>query len=145
MITYFPWSKQNLDNIVESFCDGNMPTLDLELSALCGHRIGYGGCIYCDSATGTPHPNELSVDEIKHLVLEAKHNLDLRWLYCCGLGEPSDDPKFTALIEFVAEIDVSTSIFTNGIGFTRDYLRFLLDHSVSLLIKCDSFDPEVFG
>jgi len=52
MVTYLPWSEQNLKSALEAYKEGDMPILDLELSAVCEHRLACGGCIYCDSSTG---------------------------------------------------------------------------------------------
>lgn len=145
MISYLPWSKQTLSSVLESFVLGNMPILDLELSALCKHRIRYGGCVYCDSSAGVPHSDELTIEEVRLLVLSAQRDLDLQWIYGCGLGEPTDDRKFRALVEFAASRDIYTSVFTNGLNCTKEYLQFLYDHNVCLLIKCDSLNPNVFS
>ena len=145
MRTFLPWNEENLQHILETFSQGNMPVLDLEMSALCDHRLSCGGCLYCDSSTGKPHPNELAAEEIETFLIEAKTELGLRWIYCCGLGEPSDDPNFRHLVKLTAENNMLMSFFTNGIHYTTEYLQFLHEHEVSLLIKCDSFNPEVFG
>jgi len=145
MAEYLPWSLANLDKVLESFHVGGMPILDLELSAFCQHRVSCGGCIYCDSPTGLPHEHELSLSELTSTILSAKQNLGLQWIYSCGLGEPSDDPQFIPLVEFASSHDISFSIFTNGINYTKDYLKFLYANNVSMLVKCDSFDPNVFG
>lgn len=145
MVAYYPWNETNLSNIIKSFQLGKMPVLDLEFSALCKHRLLSGGCIYCDSPAGKPHYNELRVDKVKYLMAEACKVLDLRWLYCCGLGEPSDDPKFKSIVEFSKNQGITLSVFSNGIGYTQEFINFLYKNDVCLLIKCDSLDAQIFS
>jgi len=145
MTMFLPWSESTLQEMFELFSKKKMPILDLEMSALCGHRLVSGGCLYCDSPTGKPHLNEPTVGTLLSFISEAKNDLDLRWIYICGLGEPFDDPKLKTLVKFASKLGISTSFFTNGINYTYEDLRFLFDHQVSLLIKCDSLNHDTFG
>ncbi len=145
MITYLPWSTENLLGILEVFRAGHLPIIDLEFSALCRHRLTSGGCLYCDSPTGLQHFAELSASEVTNIIAAAQPGEHLRWLYCCGLGEPTDDGKFEEVIEFAFRHGVHSSIFTNGLNLSRHFLEFLYVNGASLLIKCDSLNPRVFG
>lgn len=138
-IIYYPWSETINQKCLEQYTLGRMPVLDLELSARCTH----GSCIYCDSKVGKPYPNELTLSEAIDIV-EQGRKLGLQWVYICGVGEPADDEKFFGLIELLRDKGIAVSIFSNGLRFTRADIKVLRDYKVSLIVKLDSFDPNVF-
>ena len=138
-ITYYPWSETINRQCLDQYAAGRMPVLDLELSARCTH----GSCIYCDSKVGKPYPNELELSETIDII-EQGEKLGLQWVYICGLGEPADDDKFFGLIELLCDKGIGVSAFTNGLRFTRTDIRVLRDSKVNLIVKLDSFDPNVF-
>lgn len=61
VITYYPWSEQVLHDCVEDYLCGELPTIDLELTAKCSQC----SCIYCDSRprVGQSDPRELTLTE----------------------------------------------------------------------------------
>ena len=86
-LNYLPWSTDNYDDCVARYIKGELPTIDLQLSAKCSHA----SCVYCDSKIGHAQRGELSLLEIEKFFLKEKS--DFQWLYICGLGEPLDDPQ----------------------------------------------------
>jgi len=144
MISYLPWSQTVWNDVIQSFRSGQLPILDIEMGAICKHRIRNHGCIYCDSQTGKPQPGELTFDQTKEVIVEAV-DVGLKWIYCCGLGEPTDDKKFNKMVEFCAPKGIYTSIFTNAIDYDNAYLQYLYDNNVCIIVKCDSFKVGTFG
>ncbi len=142
MIEFIPWSKKVLyDNISEQK-KGNMPVLDLELSAQCSAAC----CIYCDSKplVGCAHAEEISWENLYKLLSESK-DLGLKWIYTCGLGEPMEDSKFWMLLDFIKKHSINLSIFTNGL-FIKDVetAKKLLESNVHIILKLDTFDETSF-
>ncbi len=137
-LSYRPWAQTVMDECIERYLSGDLPILDLQLSAKCSHN----SCIYCDSEVGSAMPGEIGLHEIKRALDEEE--LGLQWVYICGLGEPLDDPKFIPLVELLNERSIQISIFTNGLGITKDVADFLSKNSVSVILKIDSFDESIF-
>ncbi len=138
-IIYAPWSEEVLEFCIQEFEKNKVPALDIELSAACSH----GSCIYCDSQVGVPHQNEMEINEIRNII-EQGRRMGLKWVYICGLGEPTNDPKFRHTISLFHQHGINISMFTSGIGYSRDDVSFLKDCNVSIILKMDSFDSEVF-
>lgn len=139
IVMYEPWSSTIMDHVLDDFSKGRLPVLGIELSARCDHNL----CLYCDSLVGKPNRSELSLSELKKVVGSGK-KIGVEYLYICGLGEPSDDAKFYELIEYLNEMDITTSVFTNGIGYNKENVQMLLSNNVNLIIKLDSLDETIF-
>jgi len=143
-LEYLPWSQRVLKEALNDFRVGKLPILDLELSGLCKLKLLYGGCIYCDSASGRPHIGETSMHDLVRLINQGLE-LGLKWIFICGLGEPKDDTRFYELVRFLTDNDISLSIFSNGVFYDSYDVDFLYSNHVHLIIKCDSFNPVVFS
>jgi len=139
LLQYLPWSEKILKEALESFAKGNIPTLCLDLTAKCS----LGSCLYCDSKVGMPYKNELVFDEIKNLILNLK-NRGLRWVFICGLGEPSEDPSFFKVLRLLHENQIHVSFFTNGLFLKEEDIKFLIKYDANMLVKLDSFNPRIF-
>ncbi len=141
MIIYYPWSEKVLNECLSRHDNGELTTLDLELTAQCT----YASCIYCDSKpdVGRRHPNEMNFRETRELLKDAV-KLGLRWIYACGLGEPLEDDRFNGLVEVASEYNVRLSIFTNGILIDEEKAKWLHDNKVCLILKLDTFKEEAF-
>ncbi len=145
-IEYFPWSEFVLNESIIELKKGALPCLDIELSGICDLIKVTGGCIYCDSYSqiNDKYTNELKLDEIIQIIKDGK-KLGVRWVYICGLGEPLNDPKFFDIISFLRKLNINVSLFSNGIYITEKNIDFLFQHSVNLILKCDSLDSHVFN
>ncbi len=140
-IVYYPWSRRVLEDCINDWVEKKLPTIDLELTAKCTQC----SCIYCDSKprVGRFDSRELTSVETIKLMKEAK-KLGLKWLYVCGLGEPTEDTKLFELIEYSSDAGIDTSIFTNATLIDEEMAKFFHTHSVSLVVKLDTFDEQVF-
>lgn len=140
-ITYYPWSEEVLNDCIQEYSIGKLPTIDLELTAQCSKC----SCIYCDSrpAVGVAYPNELKLDETLRFLKEAK-KLGAKWMYICGLGEPLEDPKFFDMVSYLNKLQINLSVFTNAQFIDKKVAKFLRRHNVFLIVKLDTFDEKVF-
>ncbi len=136
---YLPWSQQVLNSSIQNFLSGHLPCLDLETSAICRHSA----CIYCDSDCAAPMPGEMNYDSVDTIFKQAT-KLGTRWVYLCGLGEPTDDPKFLRLLNGAQEFGISISMFTNAARYSPELVKALVEHEVSLIVKLDSLASTNF-
>ena len=134
MIEYFPWSKKVLKDILNDYALGYFSILDLELGGNCN-------CIYCDS----PDRKEkifYSVEMIEEFVKGGR----FKWLFVCGLGEPTFNENYDALIKllkFCKKNGIKCSVFTNATNISKDLKYFISEDVLYILFKYDSFFDEV--
>ncbi len=136
---YAPWAENQLRINRHSFEEGNVPVLYLELSAKCT----WCHCLYCDSPTERTSRNEMDLKETVD-VLDQAAKLGLHWAYICGLGEPSEDKKLFPVLNHLSKLRIRTTFFTNGLGFQPSDIRQLKLNKANLILKVDSFRPDIF-
>lgn len=136
---YAPWSPSNLQIAINGYTKREMPFLYLELTAKCTKC----NCLYCDSPTHDVIQDELSIDEIKFIINKFADK-GLRWLFICGLGEPSEDEKLMSLLSYLKERNINVSLFTNSLGFSENDIHFLKKYNAHLILKLDTFQKDIF-
>lgn len=136
---YFPWSPIELERSLEEYKQGKIPVAYLELTAKCS----FCNCLYCDSKVGCAYAEELTLDEIKQIILKLREQ-GLRWLFICGLGEPREEEGFFEILKFLKEQGIKVSFFTNGLGFNDGDIKLLKEYNANLILKLESFDEEKF-
>lgn len=140
---YLPWSKKTLIECINLQKNFFLPSLDLELSAMCSGC----SCIYCDSkpeVSSTVEFDEAMIDSILHILKEGK-SLGLKWVYTCGLGEPLEDPKFWDILHFLRTNNITLSMFSNGVFIKDNYTaRELKASGANIILKMDTFDEQRF-
>jgi radical SAM protein with 4Fe4S-binding SPASM domain len=99
------------------------------------------GCRYCNGASGTPPPGEISFDEIKDVIAQVKE-LGGESVVVIGGGEPTIYPHFHQLIQYINGQDMVPVVITNTVTMTVDLAQFLYDENVSVLGKLDSLVEE---
>lgn len=143
MIQYLPWSKRTLQECIQSSQKGDIPVIDLELTAKCSAAH----CIYCDSmpeVCPTPLDAELPLEDTLHIIKQAVKK-GLKWIYTCGLGEPLEDKRFFSILDFIKHNNVKLSIFTNGQFIKNlDVAKQLKESNVNIILKMDTFDEQKF-
>jgi MoaA/NifB/PqqE/SkfB family radical SAM enzyme len=137
-IVYAPWTPSNLQITIDRYTKGEMPFLYLELTGKCTKCK----CLYCDSPTQDVK-DELSLDEIKFCI-DKFANKGLRWLFICGLGEPSEDEKLIPLLSYLNEKNIKASLFTNSLGFSENDIQLLKEYDAHLILKLDTFKKNIF-
>ncbi len=140
---YYPWSDEVLNYCIFANSNGEIPALDLELTAKCTGAC----CIYCDSkpdVCACGHKDETDYATLKRVILDAKRK-GLKYVYTCGLGEPLEDPNFWNLISLLKDNDIILSMFSNGV-FIKDIniAKRLKESNVNIILKMDTFDEMKF-
>ena len=126
------------DREIQDAVDNNkLLTLDIETSRICNFK-----CVYCYAGSGKKLSNELSFDELKNVILQAR-DLDVRNITVIGGGEPFLYPHFMELVTFIKELGIQENIFTNGTLITKDLAQELLGMKIQLVAKLNSLKPEV--
>lgn len=143
MVEYQPWSKKNLECCIDLAGKGEIPVLDLELTAKCSAA----SCIYCDSmpdVCSNPQIEEISLQQTLKF-LEQLVTYGLKWIYTCGLGEPLEDKRMSGILDFIKEHNIHMSMFTNG-QFIKNarIAKRLKNSNVNLILKMDTFDVNKF-
>ena len=126
----FEFSKQKIDRAVSG---NRLLSMEIELSLRCNFR-----CSYCYVPHDAYFDNELSLDEIFEVIIQAKA-LGAGKIILLG-GEPSIYPHIREVIEFLKSHHLETEMFTNGTGITPDFSRELRAAGVRVVLKMNSFD-----
>jgi MoaA/NifB/PqqE/SkfB family radical SAM enzyme len=137
-LMYFPWCDEEMIEMGKRFKEGHIPYLDIELTARCS----LGTCIYCDSPINKTY-KELNKTEFYSLANNAL-NQGLKWIYFCGLGEPTDCEYFSDILDFCILNKVKISFFCNGQNLNSELIDKLILANASILIKLDSFYENIF-
>lgn len=131
MLEYFPWSKQERSKCLELYKNGKLSILDIELGGECNYN-----CVYCDSPDRKKISN-LSIDKIEQLMKTG----DFRWVYICGLGEPTFNKNYTNLLSILQLCDVyglKCSVFSNISNLTEELMKYINKHILYILFKYDT-------
>ncbi len=126
------------DDKIQKCCDSKgLLSIELEFTKKCNLK-----CLYCYTAAGKATENELTVDELKSIVLQAK-NLGAKKIILLGGGEPLIYDKIIDIIQYISSLGLKQVIFTNGTLINDEMANVLLDNKVSVIVKHNSFKPEV--
>lgn len=110
--------------------------MEIEFSLRCNFS-----CPYCY----VPHPDhftgELTSDEIREVILQAR-DLGAGKIIILG-GEPTLYPGIREIIRFIRAEGMEVELFTNGSGVTREFAAFLFENKVRVVLKMNTFDPEL--
>ena len=123
----------SLEEIRAASAEGRLLTMEIECSRVCNFR-----CPYCYEDAETN--NELSLDEIRQLVLQAKE-LGVRGIIILG-GEPMIYSHIFEVIGFIHDQDLKVEMFTNGSNIDAGNARRLAELDVKVVLKMNSRDPE---
>lgn len=139
-IIYKAWSPETLLECINDYRDGKIPVLNLDFSAKCS----FCSCLYCDSKVGKASLGEISAQEATALITEMFFSYGLKWIYICGLGEPTEDPKFFPVLECAKSLGINVSIFTNGSGIDANKAAILKNYPLYIALKLDSLNATTF-
>lgn len=133
MIEYMPWSNKVISECFRDYEKGIFSILDIELGGQCNYH-----CIYCDSPNREKMCN-ISREKIENTFKEC----NIRWVFICGLGEPTAEGNKTILLNILELCDqygAKCSIFTNLSRLTSDLVEYIDKGILYLLFKYDSRD-----
>lgn len=101
-------------------------------------------CPYCFAAGWHDFRPQMKLSDYVHLLSEAK-DLGASSVWWVGQGEPFLVWFWRDLILACQKNSLYIGIFTNGTKLDDESAQFLLDHSVALYMKLNSFNSEIQG
>lgn len=116
---------------------GRIDLLYLDVTHACNLR-----CITCPTDAGVPKQGELTLEEKKWVITQAK-KMGARAVPLCGSGEPLLYKDILPLIDYITKLDMATVIFTNGICVTPETAEFPITRNVEVFFKLWSFETAV--
>ncbi len=119
------------EEIQEAVAQNRLLSMEIEFSRRCNF-----GCSYCYVPTKEELANELSEEELRDAIRQAK-GLGAGKIIILG-GEPSIYPKLCEMILFIKEEGLGIEMFTNGTGVTPDLAKFLAKNKVRVVLKQNS-------
>jgi MoaA/NifB/PqqE/SkfB family radical SAM enzyme len=130
--------------ISDALSNGHMPNPSIDLSNPCNLN-----CPYCyveekNSRRKVRKPNELTFEETLAVIDDLAASR-AKTINIVGAGEPTIDPHFNDVIEYIHKKGVWIVLFTNGIALANNpaLVRHLYQCEVSVVLKMNSFSPEI--
>lgn len=131
MIEYLPWSKKVFDSCLSDYDNNIFGILDIELGGQCNYH-----CIYCDSPSREKQC-KLSLEQVEKAFKSKK----IKWVYICGLGEPTATGNLSLLLKILnlcKSYGVKCSIFTNLSFLNKELEEYITSGVLNILFKYDS-------
>lgn len=122
--------------IREAVAADQLLSIEIEFSRVCNFR-----CSYCYVEGQETWKNELSREEIKDVILQAKA-LGARKIIILG-GEPSIYPQLPEILHFIGQEGLEIEMFTNGSGITQELADVLAQEKVRVALKLNSQNEEL--
>lgn len=130
------FTPQELQNAINSKLMIN-PSIDL--TNACNLN-----CPYCyieekDSQRKMRRTGELTFDETIR-VIDDLEETGAKTINLVGAGEPTIDPHFEEVVNYISNLGLTTVLFTNGIRINNqpEIAKFLYDRKVSIILKYNS-------
>jgi len=111
-------------------------SMEIEFSRECNFR-----CAYCYLEDRTEAVGEMSRQEIKDVILQARE-LGARKIIILG-GEPSIYPHLEEMLRFLGELGLEIEMFTNGTGLTDHLAEVLAEERARVVVKMNSRDAAI--
>ncbi len=129
---------------LETWCsDGSLyregdllKSIDLELSRICNQH-----CRYCFTDAGKSLDGELTLSEIKRIILEGKE-LGVKQIVIVGGGEPLLYKNLKAVIDFILEKELQVILLTNGTLIDRSYVKYFYTRGIHVVVKLNALKDE---
>lgn len=132
----YHWSQA----VLQTTPDDGVFYLALNMTSGCNFR-----CPYC--FIGHAHleisPDEMTFDQKASVIRQAKA-CGARVVVMPGRGEPLADPDFWSILDLCTGLDMWVVVYTNGSHLTPDKIRRLKDSNISIYMKVDTFDREIY-
>jgi radical SAM protein with 4Fe4S-binding SPASM domain len=122
--------------IREAVAADRLLSMEIEFSRVCNFR-----CSYCYVDAKVECTNELSREEIKDVILQAKE-LGARKIIILG-GEPSVYPHLVEMLHFLGKEGLEVEMFTNGTGIDEELATILAREKVRIALKLNSRDEKI--
>lgn len=131
MFEYLPWSEKERHKCLERYKCGQFSILDIELGGECNYN-----CVYCDSPDRKKGCS-VSLDKVEQFMNMGT----FRWVYICGLGEPTFKKNYQLLIgilQLCEKYGLQCSIFSNISHLTDELKEYIKKHILFVLFKYDT-------
>jgi radical SAM protein with 4Fe4S-binding SPASM domain len=122
--------------IARAAAENRLLSMEIEFSLRCNFR-----CPYCYVPADSYFEGELSVAESRDVLTQARA-MGARRIIILG-GEPSLYPHIREMIDFILDQGMDVEMFTNGSGITADFAGWLFERRVRVVMKMNTFDPEL--
>ncbi|MCK4401156.1 radical SAM protein [bacterium] len=129
-IPNFEFAREEIEDAV---CNSRLLSLEIEPSLRCNFR-----CPYCYIQENSSLENELTVEEIHDVILQAQE-LGAKKIIILG-GEPMIYPHIMEMIKFIRTHHLGVEMFTNGSNITADIAKQLFDYGVNVVLKMNTFN-----
>ncbi|MFA5394203.1 MAG: radical SAM protein [Candidatus Ratteibacteria bacterium] len=129
----FEFKREEIDDVLKN---GRILSLEIEFSRRCNFR-----CPYCYVADKAAFDYELSREEIRDTILQAKE-LGARKIIILG-GEPMVYDYTMEMIDFIHSYGLNIQLFTNGTNITSGVAKQLLEKEVDVVLKINSLKEKV--
>jgi radical SAM protein with 4Fe4S-binding SPASM domain len=124
------------EQIRQAVAANRLLSMEIEFSRACNFR-----CTYCYLENRTATPDELSREEIKDVLLQAKE-LGAKKIIILG-GEPSIYPHLIEMLHFIDGHGLEIEMFTNGSGITGQLAEILAAVKARVVVKMNSRNQAV--
>jgi radical SAM protein with 4Fe4S-binding SPASM domain len=124
------------EEVAEAVRDGKLLSMEIEFNSICNFR-----CVYCYAAESGQRPNELTEDEFRDVIRQAK-DLGARKIIVLG-GEPMLYPHILEMLRFIRSLDMDVELFTNGTGITPEMAKTFYAMHVRVVLKMNTFDEAI--
>lgn len=111
-------------------------SMEIEFSRECNFR-----CAYCYLADRTARADELSREEIRDVISQAR-DLGARKIIILG-GEPTIYPHLIEMLRFIGSLGLVIEIFTNGSGIDAELAAVLAEQRARVVVKMNSRDAAI--
>lgn len=128
----FEFSREEIEEAVRA---NRLLSLEVEFSLRCNFR-----CSYCYQPESSVFENELTEDEIRDVILQAK-DLGAKKIVILG-GEPMVYHRILDMIAFIRQQGLDIEMFTNGFQITAAVAEYLFNHQVMVVLKMNTHDEK---
>ncbi|MCG8334174.1 MAG: radical SAM protein [Proteobacteria bacterium] len=132
-VTNFEFPPEDIEKVRKS---GGLLSMEIEFSLRCNFN-----CPYCYVGTESDFANELSEEEIKRTIQQAK-DLGARKIIILG-GEPMIYAKTLEMIQYMRDLDLEVEMFTNGSRITAKVAQQLFRNGVRVVLKMNTFKADL--
>ena len=124
------------EDITAAIQNGRLLSMEVEFSRRCNFN-----CVYCYAKDESEFEGELTEEEIRDMILQAKA-LGARKIIVLG-GEPMVYPKIMEMLEFIRSEGLQVELFTNGTGMAPSTARKFYELGVAVVLKMNTFDEKI--
>ena len=125
-----------MEDIQKAVKNGRLLSMEIEITLKCNFQ-----CPYCYVPDKPAPENELSMDEIMDVILQARE-IGAKKIILLG-GEPAIHPNILTIIQFIRNHGLEVEMFTNGSMITKKFAKELYKNQVRVVLKMNTFDEKL--